>query len=324
LRLLLNSVLTPFLLLLFLLFFSASANARVVVYVARPGDTPESVAADYYGNRSLALFISEGNGIKDGKLRPGQRVRIPTAFKYRLRKGDTLEALAQRFLDDKRRATFLAQTNGLKLSDKLREGQELLIPFQHMHTANAPESLQSVARAFYGDPARAKMLADFNFRSAPMLAKGEKLLVPIAHVRIRAVRLAPPLPQRPGVKVTMPEPPTVVAAANPEEAKRQEDALAARVKTQLQAAERAYTDGDYQDVPAQLDKLLAAEEPSEAQLAEIFRLKAYAYVALGMEELAHSAFREVLERKPDLKLDEATVSPKIRAALERARKAPEQ
>ena len=64
------------------------------------------------------------------------------------------------------------------------------------------------------------------------------------------------------------------------------------------------------------------EDPSEAQLAEIFRLKAFAYVALGLDELAVNAFREVLARKPDVALDEATVSPKIRAALERAKKTP--
>lgn len=298
------------------------AQARVVFYTARAGDTAESVAADYYGNRSLALFIAEGNGLKEGKLKVGQRVRIPTAYKYKLRKGDTLEGLAQRFLDDKRRAGHLAFVNGLKLTDKLREGQELLIPFQHLHQAEAPESLSAVARAFYGDASKAKLLADFNFRSAPMLAKGEKLLVPIAHVRIRAVRLQTAPVSAPQPHPGRPIPPPPVAAASPDEARKREEELAQRVAGQLQQAEKAYKEGAYQDVPATLDKLLAAEDPSEAQLAEIFRLKAFAYVALGMEDLASNAFREVLARKPEVALDEATVSPKIRAALDRARKAP--
>ena len=66
-------------------------------------------------------------------------------------------------------------------------------------------------------------------------------------------------------------------------------------------------------MPSVLDKVLTEEEPSESQLAELFRLKAFAYVALGLDELAVNAFREVLARKPDVALDEATVSPKIRA-----------
>jgi hypothetical protein len=238
-------------------------------------------------------------------------VRIPTAFHYRVRKGDTLEALAQKFLDDKRRAPFLAQFSGLGRPDKLREGQDLLVPFQLVHHADAPESLQSVARAFYGDAAKAKLLADYNFRAAPMLAKGEKILVPIAHVRIRAVRLEP-------VK----EPGRSVAAAAAKEALQREAELAAKVSAQLQQVEGKYKDGSYADVPAALDKLLTEDDPSEAQLAEIFRLKAFAYVALGMDELAVNAFREVLARKPEALFDAATVSPKIRAAFERAKQAP--
>jgi LysM repeat protein len=303
---------------------SASASAKVVVYTAKPGDTPESIAADYYGNRSQAIFILETNGLeRDKPVRPGQKVRIPTAFHYRVHKGDTLEGLAGKFLDDKRRSPFLAAFSGLRPTDKLREGQDLLIPFQHVHRTEVPESLQSVARSFYGDASKAKLLADYNFRSAPMLAKGEKILVPIAHVHVRAVRLQPVV-EKPfvGSKVKEVPAPPVLAAAPPKEAQKREAELAEKVGKQLAVAEKAYKDGSYSDVPAVLDKVLTEEEPSEAQLAELFRLKAFAYVALGLDELAVNAFREVLARKPDVALDEATVSPKIRAALERAKKSP--
>lgn len=303
-----------------------AANARVVVYSAKNGDTPESIAADYYGNRSQAIFVIETNGLeRDKPLKLGQKVRIPTAVRYRVRKGETLEGLAQRFLDDKRRAPFLAAFNGMRGTDKLREGQELVMPFQHVHRTEVPESLQSVARAFYGDASKAKLLADYNFRTAPMLAKGEKILVPIAHVKIRAVRLQAPPPEKPIVgkakdkEPPLPPPPVPVP---PQEAQKREAELAARVGKSLAIAEKAYKDGAYSDVPSVLDKVLTDEDPSEAQLAEIFRLKACAYVALGLDELAVNAFREVLARKPDVALDEATVSPKIRAALERAKKTP--
>jgi LysM repeat protein len=251
------------------------------------------------------------------RLRLGQRLRIPSAFRYRVKRGDTLEALAKRFLDDRRRAAYLGAVNGMKGGDKLREGQDLLVPFQHLHRAAAPESLQSVARSYYGDASKARLLAEFNFRSAPMLAKGERLVVPISHVRIRAVRLGataapPPAPGKPT------PPPAAVPAVDTQ---KREEELAARVRVQLSRAEHAYKEGNYHDVPAALDKLLTDEEPSEAQLAEIFRLKAFSYVALGMEELAVNAFREVIARAPDLKLDEATVSPKIRAAFAEAKKA---
>lgn len=294
---------------------AGAAQARVVIYTAKSGDTAETIAADYYGNRSQALFILETNGLqRDQAIRPGQLVRIPTAFHYRARRGDTFLLLAKRFLDDRRRAPFLAELNGMRAGDKLHEGVDLLIPFQHVHRAAAPESLQSVARLFYGDSAKAKMLASYNFRSTPLLAKGEHILVPIAHVKIRAVRLAQS-------RTAQVKEPATMAAAPPQEAQKREAELAARVGKQLAVAEQAYKDGSYSDVPAMLDKVLSQEDPSEQQLAELFRLKAYAYVALGLDELAVKAFREVLARDPQLSLDEATVSPKIRAALNRAQKA---
>src|SRR5262249_48142043 len=157
------------------------------------------------------LFITETNGLKAKvRLKPGQRIRVPTAFRYRVRRGDALELLAQRFLDDRRRAQPLGQLNGMRPTDKLREGQDLIIPFQHVHHADAPESLQAIARAFYGDPSRARLLAEFNFRSLPMLAKGDVLIVPIAHVRIRAVRLAPQ-PRTPPSKQQLAPPPLAAA-----------------------------------------------------------------------------------------------------------------
>jgi hypothetical protein len=304
---------------------SAIASAKVVVYSSKPGDTPESIAADYYGNRSQAIFIIETNGLeRDKPLKPGQKVRIPTAFHYRVHKGDTLEGLALKFLDDKRRSPFLAAFSGLRPTDKLREGQDLLIPFQHVHRTEVPESLQSVARSLYGDASKAKLLADYNFRTAPMLAKGEKVLVPIAHVKIRAVRLLPVVDRPPprGQPVKEPTVAPTLAAAPTKEALKREAELAERVGKQLSIAEKAYKDGSYSDVPSVLDKVLTTEEPSESQLAELFRLKAFAYVALGLDELAVNAFREVLARKPEVSLDEATVSPKIRTALEKAKKSP--
>jgi LysM repeat protein len=306
------------------LLVAATASARVVVYAAKPGDTPESIAADYYGNRSQALFIIETNGFeRDKPLKPGQKVRIPTAFHYRVHRGETLEGLAHKFLDDKRRAPFLAAFSGLRGNDKLREGQDLIVPFQHVHRPEVPESLQSVARTFYGDASKAKLLYDYNFRSAPMLAKGERVLVPIAHVKIRQVKLQPVVEKSPPPGKPVKEPPApTLAPAPPKEAQKREAELAERVGKQLEVAEKAYKDGSYSDVPAVLDKVLAAEEPSEAQLAELFRLKAFAYVALGLDDLAVNAFREVVARKPGVSLDEATVSPKIRAALERAKKTP--
>src|SRR4051812_43332698 len=82
----------------------ARASLGSVVYVTRAGDTPESLAQAFYGNRAQAVFIREANHLgASGRLHEGQTVRVPGAFKIKVKKGDTLEALAKRFLDDARR-----------------------------------------------------------------------------------------------------------------------------------------------------------------------------------------------------------------------------
>ena len=75
------------------------------------------------------------------------------------------------------------------------------------------------------------------------------------------------------------------------------------------------------DVPAALVKLLTEVDPTEAQLVDIYRLLATAYVALGETELAVKAFHEVLDRQPEFTLDPVQHSPKVRAALSAARAA---
>lgn len=299
-------------LIAFVLLLSDAASARIINYTARNGDTPDSIAADYYGNRGLSIFIRETNGIgAASRILPGRRLRIPSAENYRVRRGETLEALALRFLGDRRRAPFLATFSNLKNGEKLREGQILVIPFLHVHRAAAPESLASLARAFYGDVGKAKLLAEFNGHRPPLLAQGEQLLIPVAHVRVRAVRLEEQRDNQIDASKN---------ASRVQTAQKREDELAERVAVEIGKAETSYRNGDYAEVPAQLDRLLSAEEPSERQLVQIFQLKAFAYVALGLDPLARNAFREVLERDPGLLLSEQTTSPKIRASLERARR----
>ena len=300
-----------------LALFGGTVNAKVLIHTARTGDTAQSLAAEYYGNRALSYFIVETNGIgRSERLTPGRAVRIPTAFHYRMKRGDTLEALAARLLDDKRRAPFLAQWSGLGRGDKGHEGTDLLVAFQFVHKATAPESVASIARAFYGDAGQARSLLAYNFRSSPMLAPGERLVVPVTHVRVRAVRLAtvrsPSSPQREQHEKEVPEAPRG-------DADRREAELAARVAERLRRAEVAWREGRYDDVPTALTKLLSEEDPSEVQLVAIHRLLAFAYVALGADEVAVREFCEVLERDPAAKLDEATVSPKIRGAFDRAK-----
>ncbi len=314
-----------------LLLMAAPAYAnRYVTYVARPLDTAESIAAEYYGNRARAQFITEFNGLpRNVQLHAGQMVKIPTSYRYRLNVGDSLPDLALRLVGDRRRGPLLLQLNGLRAVDRLPPGTELQVPFQFIHIMRPGETLVSVAKTYYGDPGQAKLLAMYNFRknASQSPAPGEKLVIPITHVRVRSVRLAVLPPSRGGRTV---QPPIVLAPVGPgsvpgpgmdsdQDPQKAEVELAEEVRGRVMAAERSYQDGKYTEVPAALVKLLTEVDPSEAQLIDIYRLLAFAYVALGETELAVRAFREVLDRQPGFELDPVQTSPKIRAALQKAR-----
>jgi LysM repeat protein len=295
----------------------ARAN-RYVTYVVRPSDTVESIAAEYYGNRARAQFITEFNGLpRNAQLHQGQMVKIPTSYRYRLNPGDALPDLALRLVGDRRRGPLLLQLNGVRTGDRISPGTEIQVPFQFIHVMRPGESLTSVARAYYGDPGQAKLLAMYNFlrNASESPAVGEKLVIPITHVRVRSVRLIQP--QKTSKKPPLP---TLSLVPGPDpESQKAELELAETVGRRVENAERSYHEGNYTEVPAALVKLLTEVDPSETQLVEVYRLLAFAYVALGETELAVGAFREVLDRQPGFTLDPVQTSPKIRAALEKAR-----
>ncbi len=86
---------------------------RYLTYIVRERDTPESIAAEFYGNRARAPFITEFNGLPRGaRLKTGQTLRIPTAYRYKLVPGETLDIAAQRLVGDRRRAVHVVGLRG--------------------------------------------------------------------------------------------------------------------------------------------------------------------------------------------------------------------
>jgi hypothetical protein len=289
-----------------LLLYGVTARAEPFAHLARPGDTAETLAAQYYNNRALAALVREANKLPpSANPKPGQRLRIPSATQVRLNRGETLELVAKRRLGDARRSRFLAEWNNLKPGEQPSASAKLLLPDQILHRARAPESFTSLAKNLFGDVAQAKMLQAYNFRPGSLIGRGERILIPVT-------------------MVVRPQTAANVAssqhARKAEESARTEAEQAARLAAGVALAEKAYRDGNYAEVPGALIRLLASEKPSEQQLGEIHRLLACAYVALGVEELALKEFQEVLQHDPHVTLDAATVSPKIRAIFDRAKK----
>jgi hypothetical protein len=130
----------------------------------------------------------------------------------------------------------------------------------------------------------------------------------------------PPGPARPkAAAAPSPVGPAAKPAPRPAASVRVSDENRVRVEARLVTAREAYAQGRYTDVVTVLVKLLAELPTTPSQLVTVYELLASAYVALGQTELAVRCFAELLSRRPDYALDPVRTSPKIRAALARAR-----
>ncbi len=137
----------------------------------------------------------------------------------------------------------------------------------------------------------------------------------------RSPRPRPPA-RHPAAQVAATRPPAVPTPGGP----RPERPLTAGPQPRLSsdsriaAARELYQAGRYAEVPTALVKLLTESQLTAPQLAAVYELLASAYVALGQTELAIRCFSEVLSRRPAFALDPVRISPKIRAALDQARR----
>jgi len=215
---------------------AAAGQRPTLIHTVRRGDTIDGLATQYYGARDLAVAILVANGL--GRARPlkvGERLNIPTAWRYRVVEGDTLSVLAQRFLGDERRAPFLAEMNHIGLRQTLSIGDEIVIPYHAIHVAAGREDLAGLAAAFYRDAGKADFLRRYNFRPSAralnqtLLNKGDSIIIPLVDVHAR-----------------MPENPEVERRA------RKQRETIARAREALPRAQDAWRIGDYATVRSTL------------------------------------------------------------------------
>ncbi|RMH36810.1 MAG: LysM peptidoglycan-binding domain-containing protein [Deltaproteobacteria bacterium] len=260
----------------------------------RKGDTLELLAAEYYGDRQHAVFIMKANGMTHPrKLKPGERLRIPIQRELTTEAGDTFAELAERYMGDARRAEFLAAFNNLPAGTTLPAGLRLFVPFHVTHTAQATETLESIAAAYLGDRDKASLLKRYNFTDADQLERGDKIVIPIFNVRVRRERL-----------------PAIDDQSAARERRRHEmEQLAERA---LPAARAALREGDFAAIKKALVELDLDYLPSDLA-ADVGILLGTAYMAFDDEDSARAVFEKALARAPDRALSAYDHSPKVRA-----------
>lgn len=275
-----------------------------IVHRVSPGDSLALLAAEYYGDRRHQVIIAVENRLDEQQpLAPRGTLRIPVDQEVVTDAGDTLDDLAQRHLGDVRRARFLVGFSGnlpaeLAADAPLAAGLVVRVPLHVRHMLAADEPLAAVADRYLGNPAKARLLREYNFLDDEAPAPGTELLVPVYHVSVHG-------PRRPAL----------------DEASRQRVARRAEMQplalAALAGARAAWSAGDYAAVRRLLGEL--DTRYLDAGLAvEIDVLLGEAHVAFGDEALALAAFGQALARNPSHVLDPYEASPKIRAVWEQA------
>lgn len=282
----------------------ARQPSSAVVHRVKREDTLALLAAEYYGDRRYQVLIATANGLSPGQpLRPRSRLRIPVDQDVVTGVGATAAELAETYLGDPRRARFLIGFNDplpgeLPLDVPIAAGLEIRVPLHLRHTVAPEETLEALAKLYFGNPDKARLIREYNFLGEDAPAAGQELLVPIYHVSV-------PVPRRPALD----------AEARQRVARRME--MQQQAHAALAGARVAWAAGDYKAV----QRLLAELDTDylDAELAvEVAVRMGSAHVAFGDEEGAEAAFREALARKPSHALDPYQVSPKIRAIWLRA------
>lgn len=269
-------------------------------YRVKQKDTLAVIAAEYYGDRSHAKFIVAENKLKNGRVQPGSRLRIPVTKEITTAKGETFATLAETYLGDERRAPFLADYNHLPVDESLATGTAITIPFHLSYTAEATESLASIAQRFYGEGKQADLIKRYNFLESSSIEKGDQVLVPVLDVRVRASKL----------------PPLDTAA---KDRRRQVAKIAEATSVALPAARAAWLQGDFGHVRSLLQPFADQLEYMDSKTAiAVGLLLGKSHLAFDDTQGAITAFTQIRERRKDHKLTRYAESPKVIDAWKQA------
>lgn len=277
--------------------FAAPRAARAdspseLTYKVEAGDTFELLAAEYYGDRRHAAFLLVANSLDHARpLKPGEIIRIPISREHTAKAGDTFATIAAAYLGDARRAKYLAEFNGVAADESIAAGHVITVPFHVVHRAAAKESLESIAAAYFGKSSQAKLLRGYNYLTKDSLDKGETIVIPIHHVRVRASKLPAP---------------DAESRARADKRRMVQE----RVADALPRARSAWNEGDFSTVKRILTAI-DLDYLDAAQAADVGVLLGATYIAFNDKDSAKATFKKVLERRPSHELSTYDHSPKV-------------
>jgi len=299
----------PLALLLLLCVACPALADAAIIHVVRPGETLASIADRYYGNPGRENVLVAENGLTSeggSSIVVGLRLVIPTVSYHSVSKGETWAQLAKDFYGEPRRAFTLIEANESASGEQPDEGAELLVPYPLRHVSGQNQTLRHVAKGYFGDNDGLTTLRRFNGLKGIRLQRGQILLVPLSDLKLseegRAIAQAQGA-QPPGGEVRE---------------------LQARINDKLPALRAHVRGGRYTDAVAMANRLIGGGNLTGNQIVTIERELGTALVALGREDLARRAFAAMFKQQPDVELDLARTSPKVKRVFAAARAVPKE
>jgi hypothetical protein len=285
-------------------------GAQVMHRVAQ-GETLDQLARRYYGDPWFAEVIARHNQL-DGKPRPGVELRLPSASRHEVSRGESWNDLAARYWDEAALGPALARWCGVESGAAPAPGQTLTIPALVRHRLAPGETLVSLARRFYRDPAKASELARLNRVRDPRRLHAGKLL------RIPLLASISPQPDASDAAMTLAsEDAPRVAAASSEADVASGSAERTEISAELSGAINAYLDGSFEDALSRLEAqragVLASGSDHERSL--LLRYLVFSYVAFDRADAACDSFAALRDIAGGSELDPDLVSPKVRETL---------
>ena len=297
-----------------LVSLALAADDEGLIHRSKPGETYATLADRYYGRRYLQRHLRQLNRHAE-PLTAGTPVIIPTLRKVRVQSDMSLRDFAAAHLQDPDRAEYLKTLNR-RSSDKLEEGDSVLVGQSIRHVVRRGETLSSIARTYYRDvrPRRLKLLRLYNKLSSAALRSGMALRIPLdsptylaSRVEKRAANGSSPAPadasrsratakkdRRPrSTRATKNKPPAKEAPSPERDEKEDLRTMAAAV---LERAERQLGEGEYETaLGLVVDGLTRYAQASPRQVVELYRVQAIALIALDRRREAKVVFERLVD-----------------------------
>jgi LysM repeat protein len=280
-----------------------AAPARAFTHVVKPGETLAQIAQRMYGDSKLETVLVGANALDSQGgtiIAHGMRLEIPAPGHHTVVQGETWHDLSLEWLGDAdvSRADVLARANHGVAWIPPVEGQEIEIPAIVTYIAGDSETIDAIARRFWGDAARAWEINNYNKREGIPVKRGEVVLVPMLSLKLTetAKQESKQAAERDGAW-----------GGATREAQRKADAELPSLLADVRY-------GRYAEAIARGNRLVGTGVLTHPQLAIVHRALLEAYVAIDATSAAVAACAAWKSNESDPSLDPVRVSPKIRAA----------